>query len=339
MEVSYQFYTFADLKKNVFDGLKDDEGVLSSGLGLYKDALLSNPYVINDKEYAMCLAIADGTVVGRHMLFPTLLKADETVIPIQTGGGIILDEKCRGLRIGTTLIQKACSNDSHDLYFGALYTRAAYNIIKKTDPMLEIPQFVKERFHGFKKVLELPLIWRLYHLKKRFAVKKHTKVPDWAGEMATNDSHKYYEVHDSKWLQWVLDKTATGNPSDRQSFYAIYDKKDSPIGFFMTKVRTITNETDSFVKGNVVEWATNNSSVLNEADINILSLGTFDSSVSRVWTISENMTTEKLLKRYSFKRRGWFAMSIKDKKDQFKDIGDVSKWRIRYGCCNTTLVE
>ena len=205
--------------------------------------------------------------------------------------------------------------------------------------MLEIPQFVKERYYGFKKLLELPLKWRLFHLKKRFVVKELTKVPEWAGVMATNDSHKYYEVHDTKWLQWVLDNTATGVPSDKQSFYAIYDKKDSPIGFFMTKVRTITNETESFVKGNVVEWATNNSSVLNEADINILSLETFDQPVCRVWTISENKTTKKLLKRYSFKRRGWLAMSVKDKKGLYPDIGDVSKWRIRYGCCNTILVE
>ena len=339
MEVSYQFYTFADLKSEVLDGFKDDEGILSSGLGLYKDALLANPYVINDNEYAMCLAITDGTIVGRYMLFPTLLKVDGTIKTIQTGGGIIVDERRRGERIGMTLIQKASSNDSHDLYFGALYTRAAYNIFKKTDPMLEIPQFVKERVQGIKKLLELPLTWRLYNLKKRIVVKELAKVPNWAGEMATNDSHKYYEVHDTKWLQWVLDNTATGVPSDRQSFYAIYDKKDNPIGFFMTKVRTITNKTESFVKGNVVEWATKNSSVLNEADINILSLETFDSSVSRVWTISENKTTEKLLKRFSFKRRGWLAMSIKDKKGQFPDIGDVSQWRIRYGCCNTILVE
>lgn len=339
MEVLYRFYTFADLKSNVLDDLKDDEGILSSGLALYKDALLANPYVMKDNEYAICLAIADGIVVGRHILFPTLLKAGETVLPIQTGGGIIVDEKCRGLRIGTTLIQKASGNDRYDLYFGALYTRAAYNIFKKADSMLEIPQFVKEKYHGFKKVLELPLIWRLYQLKKHLVIKELTKVPDWAGEMAVNDSHKYYEIHDTKWLQWVLDNRATDVPSDRQSFYAIYDKKDNHIGFFMTKVRTITNETDSLVKGNVVEWATSNPSVLNESDINILSLETFDSSVSRVWTISENKATEKLLKRYSFKRRGWLAISVKDKKGQYKDIGDVSKWRIRYGCCNTILVE
>lgn len=339
MEVSYQFYTFADLKSKALDGLKDDKGILSSGLGLYKDALLANPNVLKDDEYAICLAIADGTVVGRHILFPSFLKADEIVLPIQTGGGIIVDEKCRGLRIGTTLIQKASGNDSHDLYYGALYTRAAYNIFKKTDPMLEIPQFVKERFHGLKKILELPLIWRLYNLKKRIVVKELAKVPNWAGEMATKDSHKYYEVHNTKWLQWVLGNTATGVSSDRQSFYAIYDKKDCPVGFFMTKVRTIANETENYMKGNVVEWATNNHSFLNEADINILSLETFDSSVSRVWTISENKTTEKLLKRYSFRRRGWLAMSVKDKKGQFPDIGDVSKWRIRYGCCNTILVE
>lgn len=228
METSYRFFTLADLKNNVWDNLKDSDGILRTGLELYKEALLANPYAKDDGEYALCLAIVDGSIVGRHVLFPSLLKVGEVFVPIQTGGGILVDEKCRGKQIGSTLMQRASSNDSHDLYYGALYTRAAYNIFRKTDSMLEIPQFVKERFHGLKRVLELPLLCRLYHLKKRFIVKKLTKVPDWAGEMATSDSHKYYEVHDTKWLQWVLDNTATGVPSDRQSFYGIYDKKIVP---------------------------------------------------------------------------------------------------------------
>ena len=78
---------------------------------------------------------------------------------------------------------------------------------------------------------------------------------------------------------------------------------------------------------------------LNEVDINILSYSTLDSSVSKFWTISENLKTGNLLKRYSFKRKGWFAISISRNDERYEDISDVNQWRIRYGCANTALVE
>lgn len=340
MEVTYRFYTFADLKSEVLDCLKDDEGILSSGLSMYKDALLSNPLVKeDDKNYAGCLAIVDGQIAGRTMLFPTRLRVGGGTILIQTGGGLIVSKKFRCNGIGTTIINKVRVENPFDLYYGALFSRPAYDKIRRTNIMLEIPQYVKERYSGLKKILEIPLLFRLRYLKKRFIVKKLSIVPEWAGQMATSDSHKYYEVHDTKWLQWALDNTATGIDTDYQTFYAIYNREDEPIGFFMSKIRSVVKNGESFVKANIVEWASANLSVLSEVDINILSLETFEPVVKKVWTISENIETGKKLQWYSFKRRGWMAMSVKDKKGQFPDIGDVSKWRIRYGCCNTILVE
>lgn len=336
MNIDYLFLTFADLKQGSYGTASDPEQILHSGIALYRSALLENPYSNNDdNKHAMCLAIVDGKIVGRFMLFRSILKVGEKTLPIQTSGGLIVSERYRGFGIGTGLIRITEKNEFH---CAALFSRSAYNIRKKSDVMLEIPQYVKIQYQGIKKVLDIPITIKLYLLKRRFDVKRLSVVPEWAGTMVTTDLHKYMELHNTKWLQWALDHTSTGNEFDHQSFFAVYDKKDNPIGFFMTKTRSVNKDGGQFIKANLIEWASSDLEVLDELDMNIFALNTCDSSVSRFWTISEKTQTGRVLKRYSFKRRGWFAMSIKKDK-RFDDIDDMSRWRIRYGCYNTTLVE
>ena len=334
MHIEYRFLSIAEYKKYNPDFEVDSDHLFESGVKLYGTAILSNPYG-QDNDFAVCLAIADGKIVGRFILFRTKLKVGKEIIPIQTGGGILLSEKYRGLGLGTSLIQKVLENDIH---LGALYTRAAYNIVRKTEVMLEIPQYVKLRYYGIKKVLDIPIFIKYIFLKSRFTIKKLTIVPQWAGDMIAADNSKYMEVHDVSWLQWSLDNTATGVMEDYQSFYAIYDRNNLPIGFFITKVRTIEQDGVIFKKANLVEWASSKNDILDEVDINILAFYTLDDSICKFWTISGSKKIGDVLKRFMFKRRGWFAISIRKDK-RFKDIGDISQWRIRYGCCNTALVE
>lgn len=330
--------SFNEIQQNDFSCISDAEGVLSSGLELYRKALLDNPYS-DDTSTACVLAVVDNLIVGRHILMNTKLKAGGKTVDIKTGGGILISSEYQGMGIGTRMMQEAMELEESDLYYGALYSRAAYDIIRKKDTMLEIPQYVKFLHKGIKRVLDIPVIIRSAILKRRFTVEQLTTVPQWAGEMAMNDGHKYMEVHTTEWLQWALDNIATGVPTDYNQFHAIYDKNYEPVGFFMTKVRTVTKNGETFNKANLAEWATADPSQLNEVDINILAIETVSPVVSRLWTITENTSMGKALQRHGYKRRGWLAMHVRDKKHQFSDIGDASQWRIRYGCCNTMLVE
>ena len=330
--------SFNELRQNDFSGFSDAEGILSSGLDLYRKALLDNPYS-DDTSTACVLAVVDNLIVGRHMMLNTKLKVGDEMIDIKTGGGGLVSSKCRGMGIGSRMINEAFELEESDLYYGASYTRAAYNIIRKKGGMLEIPQYVKIIHKGIKRVLDLPVIIRSAILKRRFTVERLTTVPQWASEMAMNDGHKYMEVHTTEWLQWALDNIATGVPTDYNQFHAIYDKNHEPVGFFMILMRTVTRNGETLTKANLAEWATSDSSRLNDVDINILALDTVSSLVSRFWTITEKSSIGKALLRHGFKRRGWLAMHVRDKKHQFSDISDVSQWRIRYGCCNTMLVD
>ena len=334
MNVEYKFLTISELKTYFIDPYLDPDRIYGTGVELYKNAILSNPNV-TDNSYAVCLALVDGKIAGRFMLFRTRLKVSEDVYSIQTGGGILIDEKYRGKGVGHTLIQNVLKFEFH---FGALYTRAAYDIVRKTEEMLEIPQYVKLRNVGIKKIFDLPLKLRLGVLIRRFHVERLDLVPNWVTSMIDTDKHKYKEVHDASWLQWALDNNATGCKDDYQSFYAVYDRDKNPIGFFMTKVRNVVKGGLQFKKANLVEWESSNYDNLSEVDINLLAYATLDKSVSRFWTITENKESGNKLKKYFFSRKGWFAMSI-SKDDRFKDIGDVNQWRIRYGCSNTPIVE
>lgn len=338
MEHSLVEISFKELRENDFSRFSDAEGILSSGLELYRKALLDNPYN-KETSTALVLAVVDNLVVGRHIMMNTKLKVGDEIINIKTGGGAIVSSKCRGMGIGSHMIDRAFELEESDIYYGALYSRAAYDIIRKKGVMLEIPQYVKFFHRGIKRVLDLPVIIRSAILKRRFTVERLTTVPQWAGEMASNDGHKYMEIHTTEWLQWSLDNIATGVATDYQLFHAIFDKNHEPVGFFMTKVRTATKNGETFTKANLAEWATIASSKLDEVDINILAVDAVSSLVSRLWTITDNPSVGKALIRHGFKRRGWLAMHVRDKKHQFSDIGDVSQWRIRYGCCNTVIVE
>lgn len=330
--------SFDELRQNDFSRFSDAEGILSSGLELYRKALLDNPYT-NDISTACVLAVVDNLIVGRHMLMNTKLKVGVETVDIKTGGGILISSGFQGMGIGSRMINEAMELEELDLYYGALYSRAAYDIIRKKDTMLEIPQYVKFIHKRIKRFLDLPVMIRSAILKRRYTVERLTTVPQWAGEMAMDDGHKYIEVHTTEWLQWALDNIATGVPTDFNQFHAIYDKNHEPVGFFMTKVRTVTKNGETFTKANLAEWASSATSQLNELDINVLAIDTVSSLVSRLWTITEKSSVGKAMLRHGFKRRGWLAMSVRDNKKQYPDIGDVSQWRIRYGCCNTMLVE
>lgn len=310
---------------------------MSSGLELYRSALLNNPYT-DDTSTACVIAVVDNLIIGRHITMNTRLKVGDEIITIKTGGGILISSEFRGMGIGSRMMDEAMELEESDLYYGALYTRAAYDLIRKKDTMLEIPHYVKFIHKGVKRVLDLPAIIRSAILKRRFTVERLTTVPKWAGEMVMNDGHKYMEIHTTEWLQWALDNIATGVPTDFNQFHAVFDKNHEPVGFFMTIVRTVIKNGETLNLAYLAEWATSNTSQLNEVDLNILAIETVSSLVSRLWTIADNSSTGKRLQRLGYKRRGWLAMSIRDKKHQYPDIGDVSRWRIRYGCCNTMIV-
>ena len=198
-------------------------------------------------------------------------------------------------------------------------------------------KFLKSVGNMMVRVLDIPNKLRIKRLKRNYYVKKERVVPEWAGEMCLNDGHKYAEYHDTKWLQWCLDYNLSGHNEDIQSFYAIYNKENQPVGFFMTKERRRDDiKTCRLVNGTLCEWASTDAN-LSETDINLLALETFSRDCYRILTVTDSTATEKALRRIGFIKHGYMQMGFKDKRQQYADMHDMSLWRIRFGCCNSIL--
>lgn len=360
-EILLKKITYKDLKEKSYEAFDDRYGIAAFITESVRKTFLEYPGYQNDSDTVAFFLMDGDIVIGRVMKFATKIKIGEDIVWANSGCAMEVCESYRKSGAGVMLITGDNSN-KYEVNFSALFTEMRIKLLKKQKSIVyEFPQYTKlvgtrvifELFHlkGFLlktiswmadallRLLEVPNKIRAKRLKKRYTVKKETIVPEWAGEMATNDGHKYMEYHDSKWLQWNLDNNLNGYPEDIQSFYAVYDKECTPKGFFMTKER-LEKEAGRYrnlVRGTIVEWASADENKLSEGDLNLLALSTFSRRVSHITTLTVNPVTDKKLKKMGFIVHNILHMSFKDRTGLYSDASDQSLWRIRFGCCNTII--
>lgn len=362
---SSKIITYKELKDGSYINSyipQDDKFPITSHMtSCLRDALMACPANTDDSKTFMYLFVDEyNKEIGRVYLFGTRIKDGDVVYGAQTGCGLEVIDEYRDTSVGADLMLFSPLNDEYDLAIGAGVSLKVLPMYRKLRyHLFEVPQYYKVRsvrylfrsfgfkswlslgrfiLHKFKDILDCAKYKRL---KKSFVIKKEPIVPDWAGEMATNDGHRYMELHDRKWLQWNLDYNTYGYKEDIQSFYSIFDKQNNPIGFFMTKERIIKkpgNPNNGFVIGTVVEWESKDKIALSEADINLFANKTFSENIDVIFTLACESDTAGQLEKMGYCERATFKVGIKDKKKQFKDIGDQSLWRLRYGMTNMTIL-
>jgi len=354
--------SYKELKEKPIEVKDDRYSIAAFFTENIRQTFLTCPGVKSESDCAVLLLFDGDIAIGREIRFGTRLKIGDDIIWVHTGCCLMVCEEYRKIGAGV-IIMTANINKDDPVGFGAFFTPTRVKLLKKQKvAYFEIPEYIKlsntrflfESFWGFKgwiltvssaignaglRVLEIPNIIRKRKLLKKFVVKKEVVVPDWAGELATNDGHKYMEYHDTKWLQWNLDHNLKGFPQDKQSFYTVYDKNSKPMGFFMTKERyeEEAGRYKNIVRGTIVEWATLNEMILSEADLNLLAISTFSSNVSHITTVTDNPETGKKIKKMGFRDHGTFQMSFSDKTGSYADGTDLSNWRIRCGCSNSII--
>ena len=337
------------------------EGVASMTSFLH-NARCACPCNKDDTKTAMYLMLDDGKEVGRCYMYSVKLKAGDDICEGQVFFGLEALEEYRNAGVGTSLLMYPLANKEYDfVLIGAMTSMVIPMYRKMKYHIFEIPQFSKimnARYiliplglkggllklctglcNGLLMLLNLPNKTKVNKLKKDFVVKKEVVVPEWAGELATNDGHKYMEYHDREWLQWNLDYNNHGFKEDIQSFYIVSDKNGKPLGFFMTneRLKETSGRMKNSIRGKLVEWGSYDYSILSEADINRLALSTYSSSVDVVMSLAEGKNTKKELKKMGFVQRGMFPIGIKDKKNLLKDAGNQNLWRLRFGYTNSII--
>ena len=356
--------SYRDLKQDSIPKFDDPHRVLSEYLKTNViNTLLANPFLTKDEMPAINVILCDNTIVGRNMMMPTLLRVHEEQYIVQTGGGYEVGEQYSGNGYGRLAFEETILESGNDVYIGQLYSTAAISIIKeiglivfqlpnyyklcKSRPFLEARGingfFLKPTekiVDNFIKFLDRRNQKKLRKLKLKYIIKKEIVVPKWVEDLTLNDGHIFREVHDCKWLQWCLDYRFTDEPKDSQSFYAIYDSKGIPKGFFMTKIRFELEQGAyrNTTKGTIVEWGSYNEMELSESDINLLAVDSFQNNVDSITTVLSNPCFDKKLKKMGFLRHGNYQMSIKSGSTNNKEIMNQDNWRIRYGGCNTIII-
>ena len=176
-------------------------------------------------------------------------------------------------------------------------------------------------------------------LSNRYNVKEESSVPDWTETLVKEDTHKYKELHDQKWLEWNLKHNLHSRPRDKQRFYSVYDNK-KPVGFFMIKERyreVAGGVLKDLVVGSIVEWGSIDEHKLKESDIYVLASKCFEKDVAIVEIASSNENVIKKMRKYAFLPHGFSHIIVKDLKKKSSDISDIEKWRIRLGYADVIL--
>ena len=364
MDITLQRLSYRELENETQLPGDDSFGMISDYLtSAVRNTLLANPNLIDKSQTALNIAVCEGTIGGRNMLMPTKLKINDKIVAVQTGGSYEIAEQFRGRGIGTAIFKDSIFNSDYDIYFGQLYSTTAIAIIRKLGLIvLELPSFYKlcksrsileaKGLRGLPlkvgslvadvmlKLMDFPNAWRLQKLKTCYEVKEEHIIPAWVNDLTLNDGHAFTEVHDTNWLQWCLDNRFTEDPKDRQSFYAVYDKQGSPKGFFMTKERVEKNQGryKNLMRGTVVEWGSFDESELSEAALNLLAIDSFGNRVDNITTVLSGASLEKEIKKLGFIKHGSYQVTITHGVLDQEGISEQSKWRIRYGGCNTIIL-
>ena len=362
-EVAIKHITYGHLKEGGWLSNNDCYGLASFIDENVRKTFLDCPFNDNPDKTAIMLAVDGNDIVGRHLLYGTKIKIGESTIGAQSSGSTEVDISQRGKGIGSKINKYTLYNDEYPIYLCSLLSPACLSLMRKPENgcvIFDYPQLVKivntEAAFGCRGVkgrllwvcktignamvclLNIPSIIRISKLKKKYSLFQEDHVPEWAGKMCLNDGHKYAEYHSVEWLEWNLSHTLSGRPEDKQSFYTIFDKEGKVSGFFMTKIRVRRDiaKYDKMISGTLCEWATVDKD-LSESDINLLAFSTFPKNCYQVLTVTDDISTENELRRMGFVNHGSMQMGIKDKLSQYPDMADQSKWRIRYGCCNSIL--
>jgi hypothetical protein len=356
MEVSNHIISYAQLR----DGYKpenDKYGIASYEFEARKKTFLANPNLSDyDKTYQY-LVLADGIPVGRDSYYPTLMKFDKEFHTVLSGSSFEVFPDYRKYALGLDLLMYYNSGIGYKQLLGGGLSIMAVPLHKKLKfTMFPIPTYLLRRNIGiflhrfglnglllkvFSKLLNPIfnikefLFCNTRKLNETFTVKKLQKVPEWVDDIVLNDGHKYMEVHNYEWLQWNLDNCFDDDERNCQEFYAIY-KTDTPVGFFMTKIR-VTDKQNNVLSGTVVEWGSKDEEVLSELNINKLALKSFSKEISYISIGTLNFAITRQLNKCGFFRIGDTYIIFKDKEKKYTDAKDSNLWRLRLGYCDTIL--
>lgn len=353
MEIQEKIYSFKDAANGIrFEKDPYGLGAYMTGEGIRK-TFLSAPALEDMDEPMMEVVTVDGVVAGRNMMYPSRLKVYSDVVSVTSGSSLHVKEEYRQLALGVNLLMYPTAIKRPLLYAGLstmaepLYRKMKYAIfvipkmwqIRNAAPILKSIGMKGWLLNVVKSCMN-PLL-SIFVAAGRRASKEHlcqyrierfTTAPQWMEDIVLSDRHKYAELHDRKWMQWVLDHNFFERKEDKQYLYGVY-KSEKPVGFLLMAERNFPipeKNIDRCVYGYVLDWDTIDNSIIDEKQLKTIALSLFSDDVDIVQIDSLDKNVRNSMKRYGFIPHGYENIGFKDTTKKLdKDWRDAANWRLR----------
>ena len=266
-----------------YKGVRVHEGDRAYISPCYRQALLSNPFCHSAEVPCQKVGYINGKIGGTEIQFPLNISVDGTIVLAGSGSLTQVDEWARSSGLGLAISDVDCRDDAYNCFLGEgaglsqiavkVHRFIGYTVFEypRLIMLLKSRAVVEMKLKGVLGTLVSCIadacIW-IYAkiiciLARCFG--GHTKVMkvepskevelETLASIASEGTHRFFEVHDAQWFRWVL----TNSFSEQGSAvaYLVYDG-DVPIGFFMVKKRFHEQASHRGFKnvwlGSVVEW-------------------------------------------------------------------------------------
>mgnify|MGYP001500364286 CR=1 FL=1 len=363
MEIELQQITYHELKNN-FQIVGDNYDLIKKSFNNNrKKALFSNPNLDNDDRIGANIVRADGVVVGYCYPFPTKFKAGNEILNSSGATALEVYKEYQKYAPGVELIMATLldplnkaiiyadlSEDGLKFYKAARFTDFA--LPKMIQP--NNSRFIFENF-GFRGIalktacfitnmfLKPYIKLMRFLLKKnsqRYRIKHLTRIPSWVTDIVVGDGHKYMELHNNDWMQWCLDNCFSNYDIIPNYFYAIYDEKEQPIGFFLIKERAYSIPSRNISRtsfGTIMEWGTVDTNILCEYEITKIATSFFSAGIDAVQFATSNISVIKKMKKFGFFHHGFHHIVYKNLTEKYKDSDNPDNWRLRFGYSDSII--
>lgn len=353
MEIEEKVYSFNDVREGLSFN-NDTYGVASYTVGHgIKKTFMSAPGLSRMEEPMIILEYADGVAVGRNMMYPSRLKVNDEIIEVTSGSSLHVEEKYRQYALGVNLMMFPTNIKRPLLYAGLsdmaepLYKKLKYAVfciprmwqIRHAEPVLKsfgikgaLLVVAKSCINPFLSIMAALSKKSSEKLLKQYTIKVFKEVPQWAEDMVMADQHKYAELHDKKWMQWVLENNFFERKEDKQYFYGVY-KDNNPVGFLLMAERNfpiLGKNIDKCVYGYVLDWESVDTRIISELQLKKIAMGLFTKDVDIVQVDSLEENVRKAFKKFGFINHGYENIGFKDiTKKLDKDWKEARNWRLR----------
>lgn len=278
-EVVVHSRSLRELSSPEYGGLEDPFGIVAL-TEKKRRGLLANPFSVDAALHAQTIGSLDGVAFGGDLSFPLVYMVDGSALEAWAASTTFVAPDYRKTDFGldirnlrhkfTGATFAVGSNASQmmvkmlKVYRNTLFFLPRYIMVRKSRSVVEMRlKGLLGKIVSFCADIALWFYWRMMGLLRRMASPslqfKKIDVSDEQGiaeaaRIIALDTHRFQELHDARWLRWMMTESFENEPMELTLVY----KRKMPVAFYMTKKRFHEQASARGFKnvwlGSIMEW-------------------------------------------------------------------------------------